>query len=97
MIYENDVISERHRHRYEFNNKYVKDFEENGIVFSGKNKANNLMETIEIPDHPWFIGVQYHPEYKSRVVNPHPLFINFIKAALTFQTNSVDSLTTINS
>ena len=55
------------------------------------------METIEIPDHPWFIGVLYHPEYKSRVVNPHPLFINFIKAALTFQTNSVDSLTTINS
>ena len=96
-IYENDVISERHRHRYEFNNKYVKDFEENGIVFSGKNKANNLMETIEITDHPWFIGVQYHPEYKSRVVNPHPLFINFIKAALTFQTNSVDSLTAINS
>ena len=96
-IYENDVISERHRHRYEFNNKYVKDFEENGIVFSGKNKANNLMETIEIPDHPWFIGVQYHPEYKSRVVNPHPLFINFIKAALSYQTNSVDSLTTINS
>ena len=96
-IYENDVISERHRHRYEFNNKYVKDFEENGIVFSGKNKANNLMETIEIPDHPWFIGVQYHPEYKSRVVNPHPLFINFIKAALSFQTNSVDSLTAINS
>ena len=96
-IYENDVISERHRHRYEFNNKYVKDFEENGIVFSGKNKANNLMETFEIPDHPWFIGVQYHPEYKSRVVNPHPLFINFIKAALTFQTNSVDSLTAINS
>ena len=96
-IYENDVISERHRHRYEFNNKYVKDFEENGIVFSGKNKANNLMETIEIPDHPWFIGVQYHPEYKSRVVNPHPLFISFIKAALTHQTNAVDSLTTINS
>ena len=96
-IYKNDVISERHRHRYEFNNKYMKDFEENGIVFSGKNKANNLMETIEIPDHPWFIGVQYHPEYKSRVVNPHPLFINFIKAALTYQTNSVNSLTTINS
>ncbi len=96
-IYVNDVISERHRHRYEFNNKYVKDFEENGIVFSGKNKANNLMETIEIPDHPWFIGVQYHPEYKSRVENPHPLFINFVKAALTYQRNSVDSLTTINS
>ena len=95
-IYENDVISERHRHRYEFNNKYVKDFEENGVVFSGKNKANNLMETIEIPDHPWFIGVQYHPEYKSRVVNPHPLFISFIKAALTHQTNAVDSLSTLN-
>ena len=96
-IYENDVISERHRHRYEFNNKYMKDFEENGVVFSGKNKANNLMETIEIPDHPWFIGVQYHPEYKSRVVNPHPLFISFIKAALTHQTNAVDSLSTVNS
>ena len=96
-IYENDVISERHRHRYEFNNKYMKDFEENGVVFSGKNKANNLMETIEIPDHPWFIGVQYHPEYKSRVVNPHPLFISFVKAALTHQTNAVDSLTAVNS
>ena len=96
-IYENNVISERHRHRYEFNNKYIKDFEENGVVFSGKNKANNLMETIEIPDHPWFIGVQYHPEYKSRVVNPHPLFISFINAALTHQTNAVDSLTTVNS
>ena len=95
-IYENDVISERHRHRYEFNNKYMKDFEENGVVFSGKNKANNLMETIEISDHPWFIGVQYHPEYKSRVVNPHPLFISFIKAALTHQTNAVDSLSTVN-
>ena len=95
-IYENDVISERHRHRYEFNNKYMKDFEENGVVFSGKNKANNLMETIEIPDHPWFIGVQYHPEYKSRVVNPHPIFISFIKAALTHQTNTVDSLSTVN-
>ena len=95
-IYENDVISERHRHRYEFNNKYMKDFEENGVVFSGKNKANNLMETIEIPDHPWFIGVQYHPEYKRRVVNPHPLFISFIKAALTHQTNAVDSLSTVN-
>ena len=95
-IYENDVISERHRHRYEFNNKYIKDFEENGVVFSGKNKANNLMETIEIPDHPWFIGVQYHPEYKSRVVNPHPLFSSFVKAALTHQTNAVDSLSTVN-
>ena len=95
-IYENDVISERHRHRYEFNNKYVKDFEENGVVFSGKNKANNLMETIEISDHPWFIGFKYHPEYKSRVVNPHPLFISFIKAALTHQTNAVDSLSTVN-
>ena len=95
-IYENDVISERHRHRYEFNNKYMKDFEENGVVFSGKNKANNLMETIEITDHPWFIGVQYHPEYKSRVVNPHPLFISFVKAALTHQTNAVDSLSTVN-
>ena len=81
-VYEKDIISERHRHRFEFNNDYIDDFEKHGIVFSGKNIKNNLMETIEYSQHPWFVGVQYHPEYKSTVVNPHPLFINFVKAGL---------------
>ncbi|MGB5700953.1 CTP synthase [Muriicola sp.] len=73
-------ISERHRHRYEFNNDYKEQFEKAGLVASGINKATNLVEIIELPDHPWFIGVQYHPEYRSTVANPHPLFVGFIKA-----------------
>ena len=75
-------ISERHRHRYEFNNDYKDQLAEAGMVASGINKKTGLVEIIEIPDHPWFVGVQYHPEYKSTVANPHPLFVNFIKAAL---------------
>jgi CTP synthase len=84
-------ISERHRHRYEFNNDYKEAFEEAGLVASGINKATNLVEIVEIPSHPWFIGVQYHPEYKSTVANPHPLFVGFIKAVQTHkkqQTNA---------
>jgi len=84
-------ISERHRHRYEFNNDYKAAFEEAGLVASGINTATNLVEIVEIPDHPWFIGVQYHPEYKSTVANPHPLFVGFIKAVQTHkkqQTNT---------
>jgi CTP synthase len=84
-------ISERHRHRYEFNNDYKEQFEEAGLIASGINKATNLVEIVELPDHPWFIGVQYHPEYKSTVANPHPLFIGFIKAVLAHkkqQTNA---------
>jgi CTP synthase len=73
-------ISERHRHRYEFNNDYKEQFEKAGLVASGINKATKLVEIIELPDHPWFIGVQYHPEYRSTVANPHPLFVGFIKA-----------------
>ncbi|MDG1284291.1 MAG: CTP synthase, partial [Flavobacteriales bacterium] len=76
-------ILERHRHRFEFNNKNVKEFESKGLIFSGKNSKNQLMETIEIKDHPWFIGVQYHPEYKSTVENPHPLFCGFIQACIS--------------
>ena len=96
-IYEKDVISERHRHRFEFNNDYIDDFEKHGIVFSGKNIKNNLMETIEYSQHPWFVGVQYHPEYKSTVVNPHPLFINFVRAGLKHHDKTLAIPASINS
>ncbi len=75
-------ISERHRHRFEFNNEYLEDFKAAGMSMSGINKKNNLVEIIEIEDHPWFIGVQFHPEYRSTVANPHPIFVNFVKAVL---------------
>ena len=77
-------IQERHRHRYEFNNDYLADMEANGMIAVGKNPKADLVEVVEIPDHPWFVGVQYHPEYKSTVLNPHPLFVHFIKAALKY-------------
>jgi len=80
--YGKNTISERHRHRYEFNNKYLSDFEKNGMKATGINPDNNLVEIVEIPDHPWFVGVQYHPELKSTVDVPHPLFVRFVKAAL---------------
>ncbi|MBT8181951.1 MAG: gamma-glutamyl-gamma-aminobutyrate hydrolase family protein, partial [Eudoraea sp.] len=75
-------ISERHRHRYEFNNDYKEEFEKAGMLASGINTDTGLVEIIEIPSHPWFLGVQYHPEYKSTVANPHPLFVGFVKAVL---------------
>ncbi|MEO8933296.1 MAG: CTP synthase [Xanthomarina sp.] len=81
-IYKSNSISERHRHRYEFNNKYVEQFEAAGMVATGHNPETGLVEIIEIPSHPWFVGVQYHPEYKSTVKSPHPLFVAFVKAAL---------------
>jgi CTP synthase len=80
-IYDNEKITERHRHRWEFNNKYMEQFEEAGMMASGKNPDNGLVEIVELPSHPFFIGVQYHPELKSTVENPHPLFVHFIKAA----------------
>ncbi|MFO7746063.1 MAG: CTP synthase [Psychroflexus sp.] len=83
-IYGTTEISERHRHRYEVNNDYVEDLEKNGMFCSGKNPQTGLVETIELKDHPWFIGVQYHPEYKSTVATPHPLFLSFIEAAKKF-------------
>ncbi len=76
------LISERHRHRYEFNNAYKEQMEKAGLVSSGTNRETGLVEIVEIPSHPWFIGVQYHPEYKSTVASPHPLFVGFVKAAL---------------
>lgn len=75
-------IQERHRHRYEFNSSYLNDFEANGMIATGINPDTELVEIVEIPSHPWFVGVQFHPEYKSTVVNPHPLFVSFVKAML---------------
>jgi len=84
-------ISERHRHRYEFNNAYLEQLGNAGLYATGLNKETNLVEIVELKDHPWFIGVQYHPEYKSTVANPHPLFVGLVKAALEYkkrQTNA---------
>ena len=81
-IYGKREIMERHRHRYEFNNEYLAEFEAAGMTASGINPDGGLVEIIEIKDHPWFVGVQFHPEYKSTVANPHPLFVNFVKAAI---------------
>jgi CTP synthase len=82
IAYNTEKISERHRHRYEFNNKYLPIFEEKGMLATGKNPETGLVEIVEIPGHPWFVGAQFHPEYKSTVAKPHPLFVAFIKAAL---------------
>ena len=75
-------ISERHRHRYEFNNDYKVQLEKAGLQCTGINPDTGLVVVIELPNHPWFVGVQYHPEYKSTVANPHPLFVAFVRAAL---------------
>jgi CTP synthase len=83
-IYRQDMISERHRHRWEFNNDYLSEFQQAGLVASGKNPETGLVEIIELPGHPYFMGVQYHPELKSTVENPHPLFVSFVKAAMRF-------------
>ena len=83
--YQSETISERHRHRYEFNNKYLDDFVKHGMEPVGINPDTNLVEIVEIPKHRWFVGVQYHPEYKSTVVNPHPLFVAFVKAAIDYK------------
>ena len=81
-IYHSSAISERHRHRYEVNINYKDRLEKTGLRFSGMSPDGMLPEIVEIPDHPWFIGVQYHPELKSKPFDPHPLFMSFIKAAL---------------
>ncbi|HHP7240758.1 MAG TPA: CTP synthase [Cyclobacteriaceae bacterium] len=80
--YKTENIKERHRHRYEFNDEYLEKFKEVGFIASGRNPKTNLVEIMELKDHPWFIGSQFHPELKSTVLNPHPLFISFVKAAL---------------
>ena len=80
--YKQESISERHRHRYEFNNDYCQRLEQSGLVISGTSPQGDLVEIVELKDHPWFLGCQFHPEFKSRPMNPHPLFRDFIKAAV---------------
>ena len=81
-IYGKSIISERHRHRYEFNSDYLNAFEQAGMFSTGRNPDTKLVEIVEIPEHPFFIGVQFHPEYKSTPENPQPLFVAFVKAAM---------------
>ena len=81
-LYKSDKILERHRHRYEFNNAYREELEKNGLIVSGINEVNNLVEIVELKDHPYFIACQFHPEFKSRPTRPHPLFDGFIKASV---------------
>lgn len=91
QIYGTSDISERHRHRYEFNDAYKEQMEEAGLIASGLNPKTGLVEVVEIPSHPWFVGVQYHPEYKSTVANPHPLFVGFVKAVLEHKLKQKDA------
>ena len=88
-IYGSEMISERHRHRWEFNNKYLDAMQAAGLKASGLNPETNLVEIVEIPGHPFFIGVQYHPELKSTVENPHPIFVHFVKAAKAFASKKI--------
>ena len=80
-LYKNKIISERHRHRYEFNNEYINEMEKNGLIITGKLQNGELVEIVEVKNHPYMIGVQFHPELKSRITNPHPLFVGLIDAA----------------
>jgi len=80
--YGKELITERHRHRFEFNNDYLERFREKGMIASGLNPAGGMVEIVEIEDHPWFVGVQFHPEYSSTVLNPHPLFVEFVGAVI---------------
>ena len=81
-IYKKENIQERHRHRYEFNNEFQTEFEKHGMMCVGKNPESDLVEIVEIPGLKWYIGTQYHPEYQSTVLKPHPLFLDFIKKAI---------------
>ena len=80
-LYGSNSITERHRHRYEFNNDYLEAFTQGGFIPVGRNPETELVEIVEMKDHPFYVGVQFHPEYKSTVENPHPLFVGFVKAA----------------
>ncbi|MGF1584216.1 MAG: CTP synthase [Bacteroidales bacterium] len=91
-IYRQQEVLERHRHRYEFNNEYLSSFESNGMVAAGINPDTGLVEIMEIPGHKWFVGVQFHPEYRSTVLSPHPLFIQFVNAALSVNAEVAESV-----
>ncbi len=82
QAYQKEDISERHRHRYEFNNAFLDSLRDKGMIISGTSPNGELVEIIEIADHPWFLGCQFHPEFKSRPMEPHPLFRDFIRASL---------------
>jgi CTP synthase len=84
-LYQKDVITERHRHRYEFNNQYIERLEKAGMQFSGKSIDGRLVEVVEIPDHPWFLACQFHPEFTSTPRQGHPLFSGFVKAASQYK------------
>jgi len=89
-IYKSNEIFERHRHRYELNNKYKDQLTAAGLQIAGINEAHDLVEIIKLENHPWFIGVQFHPELKSTVENPHPLFVDFVKAAMQHKSKQVN-------
>lgn len=80
--YGEDVVKERHRHRYEFNNEYLESFKKHGMVISGTYADKGLVEAVELENHPWFVAVQFHPEFKSRPQRPHPLFRDFIESVI---------------
>ena len=88
-LYGQDIITERHRHRYEFNNHYRDILQKNGMLLSGHSMDETLVEMVEIPDHPWFLGCQFHPEFTSSPRDGHPLFTGFIEAALKVQQGSL--------
>lgn len=89
--YKKDAVSERHRHRYEFNNQYKTDFRKKGMIFAGINENQKLVEIVELKDHPWFVGCQFHPEFKSKPDKAHPLFRNFVAAALEYSKSEADA------
>lgn len=95
-IYGRSEISERHRHRYEFNGNYLEQFEGAGMIASGINPENGLVEIVEIPTHRWFLGVQFHPEYRSTVENPHALFISFVKACVEYSKITSNDIATLH-
>ena len=82
QAYQSDKIMERHRHRYEFNNSYKEEFEQKGMQCVGKNPESDLVEVVEVPSLSWYVGAQFHPEYSSTVLKPHPLFLSFVKASI---------------
>jgi CTP synthase len=90
QVYAQDEISERHRHRYEVNQKYLPHLKKSGLVVAGMSPDGKFVEMVELPDHPWFLGCQFHPEYKSKPTDPHPLFVSYIKAALDEQARRQD-------
>ena len=93
-MYNKTTISERHRHRYEVMNEFVPRLEEAGLKISGRHPDRNLVETIELPEHPWFIGCQFHPELQSKPLRPHPMFSSFIKATYSNRQSRLNNLQT---